>query len=345
MTAIMNDEQLNQSVEQLARLYRALAALRKDVLPVNANRFALMAEGPQDEIRRLQKSIDEYVGRNVLAEHESDVWLRILGPELQWPDAPTSVLTAFLDAFRKGVQAVAEFNTTGHLTTRPTKELKRACDLRVVAFQAGSLCVGVRVPEDVQMVFEGESGHHPVYGALKQYLLVAEWVASEQPPAALEELITDSQKRRLLLNAVKPFVPRPRGDVESVEVSSRWVSQAKTIQLTRASHQRIDLAIDQIAAECVETHVGDLREVDLDNLSFILRNAEDVREVRCAFDEDLLETAKEALDRRVQVTGIRRLGSGRRVSPTLRVIRLEILDEEPAETVSDPQPAPSPTHD
>jgi hypothetical protein len=47
---ITNDEQLDQAMEQLARMYRALADLRKDNLP--AKTFALMAEGPVDEIRR-----------------------------------------------------------------------------------------------------------------------------------------------------------------------------------------------------------------------------------------------------------------------------------------------------
>jgi hypothetical protein len=51
---ITNDEQLDQAVECLGRMYRAMAALRAEVLPVNARQFALMAEGPVDEIRRLQ---------------------------------------------------------------------------------------------------------------------------------------------------------------------------------------------------------------------------------------------------------------------------------------------------
>jgi hypothetical protein len=331
---ITTDEQLSQAVEQLGRMYRALSALKKEVLPVNGRQFALMAEGPLDEIRRLEGAIDAYTGKATAEVNDCDVWLRILGPSLSWPEAPTSVLTAFLEALRKGVQTLTEYLATGSLTTRPTKELKRACDLRVVAFQPGSLSVGLRVPDDAQLdLLEQNQQLPPVSKALEQYLRVAEWVASNESPDALNNVLPTPEARRIALNAVKPFVPRPRGDVECVELSGRAVPHAHTISLTRASHERIDHAIDVLESEQVETHVGDLREIDLDALSFILRNAEDVHEIRCTFEEALLETAKEALDRRVQVTGTRRIVEGRRVAPTLRVTRLEIIDEDAAASV------------
>ena len=65
---ITNDEELSQSMEQLERMYRALAALRRDVYPVSPQQFALLAEGPEEEICRLQEAIDIYTGRNELAE-------------------------------------------------------------------------------------------------------------------------------------------------------------------------------------------------------------------------------------------------------------------------------------
>jgi hypothetical protein len=331
---ITNDEQLDQAMEQLGRMYRALADLRKEVLHVNARNFVLMAEGPMDEIRRLEEQIGDYAGRADVEINECDVWLRIVGPNLAWPEAPTSIVTAFLDAFRKGVQAIAVFGSRGHLTTRPTKDLMRAFDLRIVAFQAGGLCIGLRAPDEAQGELFGGSDHALVSQALEQFLQVADWVGSDDPPKVLEQLFPDPHERRVLLNSLKPFVPRPLGDVERVEISGRAVPRSRTIALTRTSNQRLDRAIDALAEEPVEVHAGDLREIDLDSSSFILRNAEDVREVRCTFEEDLLESAKEAVDRRVRVTGVRRMDAGRRTAPTLRVIRLEILDEDTSELVA-----------
>lgn len=153
---ITNDEQLDQAMEQLGRMHRALAGLRKEILPVNARNFAPMAEGPVEELRRLEELIGDYTGRAAVGIKESDFSLS-------------------------------------------------------------------------------------------------------------------------------------------------------------------------------EEQVGNLREIDLDHQSFTLRDADQVREVRCTFEEDLPEAAKEGLDHRVRVAGVRRMEAGRSIAPTLRVIRLEILHEVASE--------------
>jgi hypothetical protein len=58
---IESDKQLDQCIEQLDHMYRVLAELRSRVLPVSQERFQLMAEGPVDEIRRLQSEIESYL--------------------------------------------------------------------------------------------------------------------------------------------------------------------------------------------------------------------------------------------------------------------------------------------
>jgi hypothetical protein len=80
----------------------------------------------------------------------------------------------------------------------------------------------------------------------------------------------------------------------------------------------------------LEDYIGYLREIDLDHRTLTLRNAGDVREVACTFDESLLETAKEALDRRVRISGVRQNQPGGRAVPRLHVARLEVLGDVPA---------------
>ncbi|MEW6301823.1 MAG: hypothetical protein AB1705_00015 [Verrucomicrobiota bacterium] len=58
---IATDAQLQQAIEQIERLYQGLDALRADILPKNPRNFAILAEGPLDEIRKLQTDIDRYV--------------------------------------------------------------------------------------------------------------------------------------------------------------------------------------------------------------------------------------------------------------------------------------------
>ena len=60
---IENEAQLRQAIEQIQGLCRAIDALRTDVLPKNPRNFAILAEGPVDEIRKLQVDIDDYVTR------------------------------------------------------------------------------------------------------------------------------------------------------------------------------------------------------------------------------------------------------------------------------------------
>ena len=112
-----------------------------------------------------------------------------------------------------------------------------------------------------------------------------------------------------------------------VELSGVGGGAPTSIRLTKKASQWIDAAIDTIVAERTETHEGDLREIDLDKRSFILRNAEAIQEIPCSFEADLAEAAKEALDRRVRVTGTREIVTGRRVFKPLNVTRLEILDD------------------
>ena len=60
---IQTDGQLQQAIQQIERLYHGLDALRGDVLPKNPRNFALLAEGPLDEIHKLQVAIDQYISR------------------------------------------------------------------------------------------------------------------------------------------------------------------------------------------------------------------------------------------------------------------------------------------
>ena len=61
MATITNEAQLRQAVEQIQALCSAIDSLRTEVFPKNPRNFAIMAEGPVDEIRKLQADIDAYI--------------------------------------------------------------------------------------------------------------------------------------------------------------------------------------------------------------------------------------------------------------------------------------------
>jgi len=59
---IQNEAQLQQACEALGDLYRVLGSYRARILPQNARNYAMMAQGPLEEIRKLQSEIEEYLG-------------------------------------------------------------------------------------------------------------------------------------------------------------------------------------------------------------------------------------------------------------------------------------------
>ena len=59
---------LDQTVEQLERMNAALIALRRELLPGQPRKFAILAEGPLEEIRRLHDEIEHLTGNLAAAE-------------------------------------------------------------------------------------------------------------------------------------------------------------------------------------------------------------------------------------------------------------------------------------
>jgi hypothetical protein len=72
MAAITNEAQLQQAIEQIQTLCRAIESLRTDILPKNPKNFAVLAEGPVDEIRKLQADIDAYIQHLEIAGTAAD---------------------------------------------------------------------------------------------------------------------------------------------------------------------------------------------------------------------------------------------------------------------------------
>ena len=58
---IETPEQLNQAIDQMGRMQRILESYRNQILTQNPRNFAVLAEGPLEQIRQLQAQIDEYV--------------------------------------------------------------------------------------------------------------------------------------------------------------------------------------------------------------------------------------------------------------------------------------------
>jgi len=56
-------EQIGQAIEQMGRMQRILESYRNEILTQNPRNFALLAEGPLEQLRQLQTQLDEYIQR------------------------------------------------------------------------------------------------------------------------------------------------------------------------------------------------------------------------------------------------------------------------------------------
>ncbi|HYG74768.1 MAG TPA: hypothetical protein VEK08_07175 [Planctomycetota bacterium] len=312
---ISNDAQLNAAIQQMQRMYAVLASLKQDVLQKDESLYTVMAEGPLEEIRQLQADIDAFTGRTAAIEHQAEIWIRVQGPNLHWPRTPTSVLTAFLDTFRKGIAVVAEFQAGFSMPELP--EIRRACDLRVVALLPGSVRVGVSLPDQIVRSKAGRIARKSV----NEYMSVASWVDSEETLGDLEKSVADSNYRRAVLNALRPMLPRANGEIDAVEFSGKTIAR-RTIQLTKRANERVEFAIKQSIDKRSSSFIGKLREIDLDALSFILRR-EDGSSMQCEFPKGLLQIAKLSIDTEVRVIGVQISKGGVRTKARLRVQSIE----------------------
>ena len=60
---IETSEQLYQAIEQMGRMQRILESYRNEILTKIPRNFALLAEGPLEQLRQLQKQVDDCIQR------------------------------------------------------------------------------------------------------------------------------------------------------------------------------------------------------------------------------------------------------------------------------------------
>jgi hypothetical protein len=58
---IETSEQLYQAIEQMGRMQRILESYRNEILTQNPRNFAVLAEGPLEQLQQLQQQIGEYL--------------------------------------------------------------------------------------------------------------------------------------------------------------------------------------------------------------------------------------------------------------------------------------------
>ena len=296
---IESEPELRATLEALNTLYLGLEVLRGE-FGHRPNQLRLMAEGPLDEIRRLEAELQAYT-EAFQATPPVTVWLTLSGGLARWAETPSRVLSGALESLRKSVQAIAQFDLLGRTDIRPTRPLLEASDPELVLLQPGSLRIGLRWRHTGQAsLLETEDA--AVEGALRTTVRAVRELDSRGPSALSDE---EPTRRRVIFRSVAQLAPTRRSDIELLTLSGPELGDGPPVLLTARTNELAKAAIREVVSPSEIYYDGEIRELDLDRRTFRLRNVESVGEVVCKAGRTLeFGRVKDALDTRVRAFGL-----------------------------------------
>ena len=331
---IRNEKQLALVREQLDRAEKALKCLSDEVRPKSEVRFLLMAESYVEMIQQLRGEIETYLGMESVMQLQADLILGLEGRDIQLGNAPVSLVTRTIDAFRRGLQslvdAAASDRPAAGAAGRQKRWIMELCDLPLVGIVRGSVQIQLGEPTSLSsnlLEDENREFYEQVIGLLRNGLACATGESSaDQLPEKL---------RQPVLNAVRKLVPAPRGTLEAITVSGRAIGLGKHYRVTREARARLDQEVRRnITLTAFTSVAGIMREIDLDQNTFVLRDRpEGAPELPCEYAEIEEEDVKTYLDKRVRVSGnLRTSPKAGRQTMDVEVIEGEDMDEGERQT-------------
>lgn len=216
---------------------------------------------------------------------------RLIGDGLQEGEVPASVVSRAVDgatgALKKLIEVVRNVNQS---TGRPTDSHRRDYDLTAQRFAFNSFEIAF-APGGVESRPTDEdptARYTEAGGRLKGAL---DWLVSGSA--------TEAEPTPDMLDVLNKLVPPSQGVVREVEIAGRLLPTSAPFRLTRTEATRVRSAISRHRRrqrDLLESE-GRVRELDLDEFTFILRDRSNgSAELRCSFIELLLDDVTEAFN-------------------------------------------------
>ncbi len=233
-------------------------------------------------------------------EHEPILRTRAIGEQVALGRMPASVVAFVADATRRAVKTLLDYVLVVPSEGRPREEHRALYDLPVQNFAFASFELSFGPPDEG--LFPREQLREAA-GMLERGLFWAS--TNESGPLTAE---TDAE-REAILRAALLLTPPQAGPITAVQVSGLWIPRG-TIRLSRDSRRRVRQELRRVDSERVVSYTGRIGELDIDNLSFILRDVEDGQDRRGVFEENVLDDMMSffAESHRVAVAGVERQG-------------------------------------
>jgi hypothetical protein len=240
-------------------------------------------------------------GTPLLPEHEPVFRTRAVGEQVVQGKMPASVVAFVADSTRKAFKTILDFQFETRGEGRPTEEHRALYDLPIQQFAFASFELTFAAPDT------GFLPHDEVRRAAALLMAGLKWAGNTKNHDPIQGE-TDDQ-RAAILRAALLLTPPLTGPIEEVHVSGEWVP-GERIRLTRDSRRKVKSELRTIDRDHVVAYNGRIGEVDVDNLTFILRDTDDGQDRKGVIQEELRDDVLlYVLDAvRVTVAGIERQG-------------------------------------
>lgn len=216
---------------------------------------------------------------------------RLIGDGLVEGEVPASVVSRAVDgatgALKKLIEVVRNVNQSAG---RPTDSHRRDYDLAAQRFAFNSFEVAFAA---------GNAAENPTNDDPAERYMEAGKRLQDALNWLVDTSTNDADPASEMLDVLNRLVPPSHGAVREVEISGRLLPKSSPFRLTRVESTRVRSAIakHRMRQRDLLESEGRVRELDLDELTFILRDRNDGQpELRCSFIELLLDDVVEAFN-------------------------------------------------
>ena len=299
---MINNLEEKQFIEKrINKLENILFDLKERLLPEREEQYKAMASVYVRKIIELREEIESYIGMdNVLIERD-DINIHMVGPSIGYGKVPIGVFSTYLNNLRASVKK--NYGIIYDKSKIP-KDISLLTDFTLNQVAKGSINISLSIPTE-QFTFLPDM---ELTESLKIYFKLLEYISSGKNINEIATInnIDNDKLVKLLLNILK-IMPDDR-NIKNIDISGRVLGDGNKIYLNHESKKTILKKIQDINLEEKNISVkGVIREVDLDKLTFLLREVETIekgKQIKCCIVNSELEDLGEYLNSRVEVTGV-----------------------------------------
>lgn len=295
---MINNLKEKQFIEnRIKKLENILFDLKERLLPDREEQYKVMAAVYVRKIIELREEIEEYIGMNNVLIEKSDINIHVNGPAIGYGKAPISIISSYLDNFKTSVRK--NYGILYNKSKVP-QNIALLTDFTLNQLSPGSINISLSIPNEQTTFLEDM----PFNKSLSIYFELLQSISMRECDIHIDG-INDEYIGKLLNNILR-ILPDDK-NIRSIEVYGDRVSNKSRICLDHQSRKFVLTKIKSINEKEKNISIkGIIREIDLDKLTFYLRdiNYEGREQIKCSMINDKIENLGEYLNSYVKVVGI-----------------------------------------